>query len=628
MDYNKIMDMWNEVLGMFPLRQEAMEVVNSLNMIQTEDTYDWVLALRMLLPDFLKAVQLSIYDIVYDNAEYTRKIARIDSLLYLLEDKRIKEYQESISLGLEELRNAYNVEKSLSDTEEAFIYMNAKRNINNLRVDVFRRGEKGKGKYIYSSLIHAFDNINNLLVAVMNNDSFNGVTLNCIIDKDNTAYSYFCFIIKDGENVIMVSDRSLDLTCTKNNTRSPGRNMERRIGTNWFPYELLNLEIGKGYARFNSSLPTADDIYVIGNVSDCGKEASLWVPCCLQMLYKKYIVDMDYGEAADKEISYTGGMVDVPLITGGQSNNFYAPVLSENGYACIKAERLTFEDVSAYRDCYDNMFERFGFNNWLMDRYKDAIQEDTLNIEGKSYIVVNYRNFVYPKKETTGFDRNYIGSRKQVEDERYRAARNAMAEQIDMLYEKEVSKSLSGLYTWYEKKLDERKDFLAEAVGRKECILPCRYYEKFVSEDAKQKYLAGGKMKDNDFQTFSKSFGTIRDENCLEVSENLEWDRFKTTLSQKMSGRSYFTDKPSSYSYIIRINCPEAIAAVLGMEVKDLPELLQHYTPISSVGYGNNILNNLDPIEHIRNHIWQFRATIRIFVSKSEVKAFEKQYGR
>lgn len=64
---------------------------------------------------------------------------------------------------------------------------------------------------------------------------------------------------------------------------------------------------------------------------------------------------------------------------------------------------------------------------------------------------------------------------------------------------------------------------------------------------------------------------------------------------------------------------------LLGCNVSDLPELLQHWYPLSCLGEGNDILNNLDPVEHIHNALSKFNPNIRIYVSKSEIKEIQKE---
>ena len=160
-------------------------------------------------------------------------------------------------------------------------------------------------------------------------------------------------------------------------------------------------------------------------------------------------------------------------------------------------------------------------------------------------------------------------------------------------------------------------------------MLPDKLYHEMKNAEIAKNWKEGAAISHNDVETFSVSFNNIREHDCLEVGKDLEWNRRYITLQQYVDRKqkSFLTAMPPAYAYCIKVNCPEAIAAILGMEVYELPELLQHYTTMSNVGQGNNIINTLDPIEHIPNFISEFSADVRIIVAKSEVRELEKEFS-
>ena len=78
----------------------------------------------------------------------------------------------------------------------------------------------------------------------------------------------------------------------------------------------------------------------------------------------------------------------------------------------------------------------------------------------------------------------------------------------------------------------------------------------------------------------------------------------------------------------INVSGPQAIADVCGCKIEDLPDLLQHYSPVKELSYGNYIISNIDPMDWIiRNHLASLNFNIGILLSKSSYNDICKKYG-
>lgn len=648
MDINEIFKKWVQVTGVDPTarkfvintRNSSVYDINSeIKELAEIDQMDAVMLLKHRFNTFASEISFKAIDILNDDPEYKKQIRGLSELYSMLCDDEIKEYQETLEQSFSELCAVYGI-CNIDEEAALEIYLNAKKNVEKMNKDVFRKGNRAAGstekRYSYTQKIHMFTDINQLLIAVMSYDDFNGITLNCIIDEKNPAFSFFCYIIKDGENVFMISDRSKCSSNFKRNTRSPGRNMEDRIKGNMYPYDLLNLKMGRSFVRIDGTLPAVNEIPIIGTIQSCNENSAFWIACCMELLYNKFLKD---GNAIDDdEIVYTGGMVDVPLLTNKGTENFYAPILSK-GYKSIPAQPITFDEAVAAEDCFDTSYPRFGHNNWLIDRYRNKISDISLNLADEEIVLLvdkkdgctSHENGTDHMKKISvmGFDRGFIGTADDIRKERQYIARNSLAEQISCLYEQEVRREMANLTKWYDNKLRERIPFIREVIGKKLCMLPDKLYHEMKNAEIAKNWKEGAAISHNDVETFSVSFNNIREHDCLEVGKDLEWNRRYITLQQYVDRKqkSFLTAMPPAYAYCIKVNCPEAIAAILGMEVYELPELLQHYTTMSNVGQGNNIINTLDPIEHIPNFISEFSADVRIIVAKSEVRELEKEFS-
>lgn len=87
-------------------------------------------------------------------------------------------------------------------------------------------------------------------------------------------------------------------------------------------------------------------------------------------------------------------------------------------------------------------------------------------------------------------------------------------------------------------------------------------------------------------------------------------------------------DTRSSIFYRVAINCPEAVAALLGKEVSDLPAPLQN-TYFGDEPYnGNEILERTDPEDWALDNPWRkMNLNIHVSFSKSAVHARRKKLG-
>lgn len=96
-----------------------------------------------------------------------------------------------------------------------------------------------------------------------------GVSLCYIRNEKNIDESYFAFLIRNGENLYILSDRPVyKYPIQRNFSRCPGRDMSRRIEGNWFPYSSLSgIDISDlwGGSRYGVSETDAELSNIIEN---------------------------------------------------------------------------------------------------------------------------------------------------------------------------------------------------------------------------------------------------------------------------------------------------------------------------------------------------------------------------
>ncbi len=644
MDIKKIMEKWVEFTEVDPTAHKFVITNRNVSVydynreiksaLENGGELDCALMLKMCFDEYIQNTYYSVFDVLNGTHEYNVKIQQANELETLLLDDEICDYADELLSDIERMSKAYDIYdkiSSLTTKEKMLIMLNAKRACNKLDIVQFKKGKENKENPKYIKPIRAFYDINQLLIAAASTDNFNGITLNCLIDESNTSYSYFLFIIKNGDNVWMVSDRPKGCISRKFTSRADGQRMDERISLFMFPYELIGLELTKYDAKIKTTaLSNNIDGLMLGDITKCSDKSSLWVACCMGILYNKFFVE----KYDDAPMVITGGMLALPKPESNElvPTGSYGIELA-NKYQLIPARQISFDDVKKNDIKYSEIHKLLHFNDWLIEKYKDQIDDSIFNIideKGTTEVSIITNDEEY-KRQMYSFERNSIGTPEELENNRLWIARSNMANQISVLFEKEWHEIKYNLYDWYRKKLEERKDFLAEAIAKEELFLTTYEYTR-IKDDYIDKFNQGQKIPNDAKITFSVSFDQKRAENCLKIEENN--DDFYSSIrymnlyqkDENRKAKSWFNGKPISNIVRISVNSSQAIADVLGLQISDLPEMLQHYTPYGSVGQGNNILYQLDPIEHITNIISEFPADIKISISKSEIREFKKKY--
>lgn len=632
MDINKIFEKWVAFTEVDPTAKRY--VISSKNVdvyhyneriktaMENVDEYSAAIVLKRCFYEYISDIGFSLKSIILKEKEYLEKKSLATELALLLDDSEINDYEKALYKNLKDMSDFYETEDAFNSfTEEQIfeIYINAKMALNKLSSVQFKKGNVSTDEPKMIKNINMFYNINHLLSAICNNSKFDGISLNCIYDSTNPAYTYFCFVIKNGDNVYMVSDKQIETSISRKlEGRSSGRLMDDRICKFLFPYELLNLQLSKYSVRIDSNmLSSTNDGVLIGNLSNCSKESIIWIIVLVSLLKNKYFDE----DIITEPFVYSGGMVSVPRLDQKE----YSLLLRDN-YSIIDSPFLTVDDVVRYPLNYDYPDRRHHKNDWLLERYIDKIDESYLNLQGdtgQKDVEIGETSL-----QMYCFDSNYIGERDDIDYVRRYIARKNLAMQVQLFFDKEVEENLISLNNWYENKLLERMDFLKRIIVEKKCILTKCKYEK-IKADKLEAWKNGEKISYNDEDCFSKAYDQKRKENCLTIDDNPSDESYtrdvKLCQIKNHKKCSFFNGKPVSYIYCINVNNVDAMCEMLGCNVSDLPELLQHWYPLSCLGEGNSILNNLDPVENIHNALSKFNPNVRIYVSKSEIKEIQKE---
>lgn len=602
---------------------------------------DAVCLIDSFLMKFLKSRSFSLYEIYYGDFKVLSKMEEIKQMKEMIDSYNINEYFNSI---VESYKNALKYYEVLSEdalriveNKEEFLELkvNSLKALEKLEVMQFKKGNFSDNIPKYNKNIYMFRDINILLNSVMNNSIFDGITLNLIYNESNFESSYFCFVIKNGDNVYVLGDiPKYSYPMREEMTRCPGRRMAERVELFNFPYELLDISGDRyGLKLETNTLTVNQDYTVIGTLSDCNSYSIVWLINMFSLLKDKFF---DNHTETDK-LYYTGAMLDIPGIEKVKTS------LIVSNYNSFSIERMTVDKSINKKIKYYH--ESVGLSSWIVERYKNQINDEIINrLSDKKFesLEMSTAVSVFDKKniEVIGEIYGTIGTK---EDFEYRNAwmnRYNIANAINHLFKKEVEEKKDEIISWFRNAIENNMERILECIAKGELVTTEYQYSK-LTDEGERKFYAGEKISYSDENSFNKTCCYKRKNNMLSIrvwneinslysskQEQLFFQKNKKGLKYGWNYGCYINNKSPIVIASIKLDGPEAIADICGCSVDDLPELLQHYSPIRELSYGNYIIDNLDPMDWvIKNHLSDLNFNVGILLSKSAYNDICKKYG-
>lgn len=504
----------------------------------------------------------------------------------------------------------------------------------------FTHGDPDPNPLGVNNMVFEFWNVNSLL-RLMQAQGAPGVTMCLIRDPAVAEASYFVFAIKDGDRITMLTDREIGAhPLFWKMSRRPGRYLERRAARNWFPYELLNLKrTAKGdlyVEKRNALVPIQAKMIPLMKVSDLPAPEFVWTVLTMELLARKH-------HGTDRKqlpLAYTGEMVIVPdaLVSAGSA-------LARKGYEPLRLEPLTADALD--RSDMRLERERTGFNDWLVERHKDQVPDEVLNVVGQEQarlVGEKHRKLLGPPNDNwadkrpaplhvEGLSPVTFGTAEQIAADRVWLARKNQAEAIEELARREFEANEKAVRRWIREKLMGQIQVLTEAAARQSFESDVKLFRGFADDDFDEDRKVTEKIERQNLLTnqallLRKGFGIYSSFTMpnYEASGSYclgPWDeRYKRWLCavQRDVGASVFTR--------FEPQCPTSLAALLGVEVVELPVWLQHWYATEPYS-GNCILDRLDPADWAIKNPWheKWRISITLPLCKRVFAAERKRLG-
>ena len=539
--------------------------------------------------------------------------------------------------------------------------------VEKLECHQFTQGNGSPKPMGFNPKVYEFWNVNSLLAA-MRGQMAPGITLCLIRDPAHPLESFFVFAIKNGDNILFLTDRAKvphpAAQEMQRDRKCYTRSFMERASRFWLPYDLLNLRatlkgddevtpvdmdrsdlwthiraVDNLYAEARTSLvPYNRNGVPLKDIRNLEAPQILWLIMMFDLINDKFWRE---GQVAP-QLSYTGEMVVNPTALVGET----AALVREGLYKPLDLPTL---DHASMEDIHtsDQWCRRpTDFNLWMVQRYEGQVPQEALNVTGYQAVpalVDNLRQTemlppdtrkewdLRSKKDPHGIrylEPTTFGTREDLDKDRKWVARVNQVKVIQHLADQECDREIQAVWDWYSSRVRGLRETLLDAGATGSLMLPSWRGETY--ED-------GFKVRHE-----TEHRGMIHPVNVLSRG-NMEnpfygkgfrdpWGRGVVLGTWSTVKGDYLCcerDTLASVCTHININCPEAVAALLGMKVEDLPWALQHFYDGEPPYSGNAILDRLDPQEWMLKNPWVARMTlhIRIYQSKSAINARTKKLG-
>ncbi len=640
----KIIIKWEELLNVFDenSKNSFMSGVYDLNKtiqkaLTIPDGGDMaILIIENSIKDYISSKNISLSLLVEEDGDDSlwEFITKYKELLKYVKDSGVhKVVQQEINIFKKALDNLSLLDSSTEElVQNTYMYaeirLSALNALETLNTHQFKKGISSFDSVNLSTKVHYFKNLHLSLESLASDSTPSGIYLSAIGNEEDELFTFFVISIKRGDNIYLLTDIENRPTSSPNYTRKGRgagreRKMSSRINNNLFPYELILSLATKEQLNYvieysdDKTVATRDAIFSFDKMME---DSKIWMTMLFYLLKEKYfgegVVILD--EVSTTPYNYRDTDVDKDSTLALTGFEAYDLPYKDHTLASINRETL---DILG-------MNKPTGKNDWMEEFYKEPVKEF---IEENSQALVSTTNVTPIMQDRTrdeldrghwGFaeDRaivpessfvppNMFGTKEQVESNLTWFARQRQADIIYEMAKRDYEDNKKETFEWYKEGISNRIHTLAEDV-----IVRNEYFVEVSKRDSVL-------STDRGYQAVCHTTWEV----LSEVGSRW-WTKhnYFTGWNKQQFPTCFYNGKVGSLFLYFHVQDGKSIARVLGCGFDELPEQLKHiqYRNQSS---GNSILNNIDPLETIKNPWEDMKFSFGIVFSKSGYKQLCKE---
>lgn len=518
-------------------------------------------------------------------------------------------YQAILETGAEEeiIKNAksaldfYGLESDKLSAENIMdIVTSAKHCINEgLKLDQITKGRFDEGSFKASSEVYMYKGINDV-IRYAAKGAITGVSLCYIRNEKNIDESYFAFLIRNGENLYVLSDRPIyKYPIQRNFSRCPGRDMSRRIEGNWFPYSSLSgIDVSDlwdggryGVSETDTEL-SSDDVRVkIGTLKSMDQCEAFWTIYMFQLIKERFYD----GKVSCSELSCCKANITCP----GLENTGRKEIVAAGNIPLIPLAAPTLDDTNKLE--YDGHVSQHLYD-YLIERYIDKVNLKIMDlVDGRDnefmMLPENSKTNDWKTKITPRYESLNLNELRTEEELKYDQT---------WLARYNIAKAIADM---------EENDYERDYVFVRNAVV------EMFGKNLRKTILSGFRgeipMNKTTFDAF------YNDSFCCYTKVFHKGESNYTKAGYK----SYFTGKKPSVVLTFRARTAEELAKLCNATVSELPEELQHYN-YGLYHHGNHLLDNYDPMDWaVKDHYNEKEFNFAVVLSVDETYGCQDEAG-
>lgn len=547
-------------LSNYDIQKMNERIMNSLKYDETglfADTY-----LKIYLKKFMNGKNVSFMELIEnpDLQEYLKDVRT------LYDSVNNSNAEETVLNNMKTAMDFYNLSSDKLTSEDVMSVVSSAKNCMNgkLKLDQITKGSFADDEFKGSLDIYMYKSIGDVIRFAAKGD-ISGISMCYICDDKNLERSFFAFVIRNGENLYILSDRPIyKHPLQAKMSRCPGRDMSERIEGNYFPYNSISgIDVSDlwGNGRYGVSknddnmAPAVNNDCVrtkIGTFASLNQDEAFWAIYMFSLIkdrfYKEhiYLEDLSFCEAniiydrlEENEKNEIALRLSIPYIEMKPVEN---PESIEMEYG-RKSEHL-----------YD----------YLIDRYVNKVDINVFNLikqRDKTLPMLTDNKSTYFRQYET-LDLGSLRTEKELIYDQQWLARYNMAVSIGGMLNSDFDKNKDRV-------ISEMLSMIINSAGY---IINLILTKKFDGKIDSFEYAA----KDISYRdiTLGKEY----------------YDNYKSKY------RCFFTGKNPAVIISFNVKTAEEFATLCGVDIKSIPIELQHYHKNKRC-CGNSILDNLDPLD-------------------------------
>lgn len=648
---DRIVELWNTLVGYDRSKVGAdgidrhnnyhvVETLKELNRARQLDTSDalYLMLVDEFLDKRLSETTVSALSYLADPTPFDRTLELARQIRALLADSGMPEVREELTATVKRALDHYGAGdredvRKLLDTRgaTAFLWRDALEAMErSLDTHQFLRGEPDTGvKPQYQQHVLGFWSINDALRLCARMPS--GVSL-CLIRDAHAIRSHFAFVIRNGGNLWVITDKdNFAHPLAAGMRRRPDRDLDARMGRSRFPYELLDIEyltdedgdvVGLNVPRQEGIIPAQTRAFKVRPIRDIGADEVTWTAMMFALCTRRF-----FGEVRQlPELSYTGEMAEVPHMIEKVASDAGLPVAAD-AYSPLQAPALSSAELTRDRVEKDAMAKSTGVNEWMVERYGHSVRDDLLTPVGAPATSGLYledpsgepvrkdrekvkRDRFFDREEPAEiveFDATGFGSAEKVLADRVWIARHNQATLVSMAAAEEFVRRHEEVLSWYRSAVEANVDRLEQAIRDNRFEV---HSDRLVQGSGFVNRPRGNRSILQRHVLRTHALRNAYEVDGLRVSDN--WDlqvgvRFGHMGDDGRTWRCFRSGRPAQDIAVFTPQTVDDLAAVAGVPVSGLPDVLQHW---NGPGYfagpyiGNPILDRIDPMDYVAKNPW------------------------